>query len=526
MSVSAAFQIILLQEGCVVRKIAIAALAGLAATVTAAALTATAVQAETTAAKPVKTKLPKLVKVKDIRRHQANFQKIAEYNGGNRASGNAGFDISVKYVADQLKRAGYTPQFQEFEFDYFEEKSPSELEQTAPDQREFEDETDFLTYTFSGSGEVSAEATPVDTDSADSGCEAEDFTGFPAGNIALIKRGTCTFEEKAANAEQAGAAAILIYNDGADPSREGPVAGTLGRPFPMPILGPSFKVGNDLAEAAKAGGVQLRVKADTINEKRMTRNVIAETKGGRADNVVMVGAHLDSVAEGPGLNDNGSGSATVLAIAQQLPKIKKLKNKVRFAWWAAEESGLVGSEYYVANLPEEERAKIAAYLNFDMTGSPNFIRGVLDGDGSTGGNAVEAPAGSGAIEKIFNDYYASRKMPTEDYPISGRSDYAPFADAGIPIGSVFSGADGVKTEEQAAKFGGTVGEIYDPCYHKKCDDYDNVNLEALDTIADGAAHGVEFLARSTLPVNGVERAPRAAVAPKAPAEYHGSHLIR
>jgi Zn-dependent M28 family amino/carboxypeptidase len=519
-SVSAAFEIIARQEGCVVRKLAIAALVGLAVTAAtvSATVSATAVQAETTA-----TKLPKLVKVEDIRRHQENLQKIADYNGGTRASGTPGYDISAKYVADQLKRAGFTPQTQQFEFDFFEENAPSELEQTAPEQRTYEDDTDYHTLSFSGSGEVAAPATAVDTASADSGCEAADFTGFPAGNIAVIKRGTCTFGDKAANAETAGAKAVLIFNDGADPSREGPVAGTLGRPFTMPILGPSFKIGTELAEAAQAGGLQLRVKADTTNEKRITQNGVAETKRGRADNVVMIGAHLDSVPEGPGINDNGSGSGTVLTIAQQITKLKTIKNKVRFAWWAAEESGLIGSEHYVAGLPEAERAKIALYLNFDMTGSPNFIRGVADGDGSTGDNAVTPPAGSGAIEKVFADYYAGRKLPTDDVGFSGRSDYAGFAEAGIPIGSVSSGSDGLKTEEQKQKYGGTVGEQYDPCYHQECDGLDNVNIEALDTIADGAAHATESFALSTLPVNGVELAPKRAAKTR---EYHGSHAIR
>lgn len=487
------------------RKLVIAALAGIA--VTAATVTATAVQAETTA-----TKLPKLVTAKDIRRHQQNFQKIAEHNGGTRASGLPGYDISAKYVADQLKRAGFTPTTQKFPFDFFQEKSPSELEQTAPQQHKYEHDTDFHTLSYSGTGEISGNATAVDTDSADSGCEAADFTGFPAGNIAVIKRGTCPFGDKAANAETAGAKAVLIFNDGADPSREGPVAGTLGRPFALPVVGPSFAVGTDLAKAAQAGGLTLRVKTDTVNEKRDTWNVVAETKAGRDDNVVMLGAHLDSVPEGPGINDNASGSATLLTIAQQIGKIKKIKNRVRIAWWAAEEGGLIGSEHYVANLPEAERAKLALYLNFDMTGSPNFIRGIYDGDGSTGDNAVTPPAGSGAIEKVFADYFAGRDLPTEDIPFTGRSDYAAFAEAGIPIGSMSSGSDGIKTEEQAKKYGGTVGQPYDPCYHQECDGYDNVNMEALDTIADGAAHATETFARSTLPVNGVELAPRRATA--------------
>lgn len=482
------------------RKLAIAALTGLATIV--ATVPGTAAQAAAAT-----TTLPDLVTAKDIRKHQQNLQKIADHNGGTRASGMPGYDISVKYVVDQLKRAGYKPQQQQFTFDFFQEKTPSQLQQTAPEQRDYVHETDYLTLTYSGSGEVAGTAAAVDPDSADSGCEAADFTGFPAGGIALVKRGTCPFQDKAANAESAGAKAVLIYNDGADPTREGPVAGTLGRPFAIPIVGPSFQVGTELVKAAQAGGLQLRVATDTLNEKRETWNVTAETKRGQADNVVMVGAHLDSVTEGPGINDNGSGSTTLLTVAQRIGKLKKIKNKVRFAWWGAEEGGLLGSTHYVENLPADERAKLALYLNFDMTGSPNFIRGVYDGDGSTGENAVTPPAGSGALEKIFTDYYQGQQVPTEDIPFSGRSDYAAFAEAGVPIGAMSSGSDGVKTEEQAAKYGGTVGQAYDPCYHQECDTYDNINLEILDSIADGVAHATEVLSRSTLPVNGVERAP-------------------
>ena len=170
--------------------------------------------------------------------------------------------------------------------------------------------------------------------------------------------------------------------------------------------------------------------------------------------MIVVGAHLDSVGVGPGINDNGSGSATILEIAEQMSKVKP-RNKVRFIWFGAEESGLLGSEAYVASLSQQERTQIAAMLNFDMVGSPNFVRFVYDGDLSNspplpGG----APEGSAQIERLFLDYFASQGLITEPTAFDGRSDYGPFLEVGIPAGGLFTGAEGIKTAQQAAIFGG------------------------------------------------------------------------
>lgn len=470
------------------RKIAIGASIALTLALTGPAMPALAAPA---------AKLPKLVTLKDIRKHQQALQTIATGNGGTRASGEPGFTVSKKYVVDQLKRAGYRPKVQDFSFDYWKENTDSVLEQTAPDAKKYVFGTDYATMQFSGSGDVTGTVTAVDP-GATSGCEAADFSGFPSGNIALITRGTCDFAVKVDNAVAAGATAVLIYNDGTAPDRQGPIAGTLGKPFDLPVLTPSYDVGSALVDAA-GNGLTMHLAADTTNAKKTTSNVTADTASGNARNVVVVGAHLDSVTEGPGINDNGSGTATLLTMAQQIHKLGKLHNKVRFAWWGAEEEGLLGSTYYVQHLTAAQKNSIALNLNFDMLGSPNFVRFVYDGD------AEDAPAGSGAIKKAFTDYYASRGLPVEAKPFDGRSDYGPFIDAGIPAGGVESGAEGVKTEEEAAAYGGEAGTQYDPCYHQACDTYDNVDLTGLDQLADGAAYATETFARSTLPVNGVER---------------------
>ena len=226
------------------------------------------------------------------------------------------------------------------------------------------------------------------------------------------------------------------------------------------MLGTTYALGVTLANTP---ALRMRVFANTLREIKTTFNVLAETSSGNANNVVMVGAHLDSVCAGPGINDNGSGSAAILEVAEAMQKVKPT-NKVRFAWWGAEESGLVGSTFYVNSLSAAEQDKIALYLNFDMVGSPNYVRFVYDGSGDVG---PAGPAGSAAIEDFFNGFYAARGLAFEPTAFDGRSDYGPFIAAGvdIPAGGLFTGAEGIKTAAQAAVYGGTAGQQYDPCYH-------------------------------------------------------------
>jgi Zn-dependent M28 family amino/carboxypeptidase len=259
----------------------------------------------------------------------------------------------------------------------------------------------------------------------------------------------------------------------------------------IPVLGTTYALGEQLAGTA---GLQMRVFANTLREIKTTFNVLAETRHGDDSNVVMVGAHLDSVGAGPGINDNGSGSAAILEVAEQMRKVRPT-NTVRFAWWGAEESGLVGSDFYVANLTEAERANIALYLNFDMVGSPNYVRFVYDGDGSAFGLA--GPPGSAAIEALFEDFYADRGLAFEPTEIDFRSDYAAFFDNGIPFGGVFTGAEGIKTAEEVAVYGGTAGQQYDPCYHAACDTFANNNNAVLDLNSDAIALATLTYAMST-----------------------------
>jgi Zn-dependent M28 family amino/carboxypeptidase len=214
-----------------------------------------------------------------------------------------------------------------------------------------------------------------------------------------------------------------------------------------------------------------------------------------------------------------------MAIAEQLTKFKTT-NKVRFAWWGAEELGLVGSTRYVASLSDAQKDTIALNLNFDMVGSPNFVRFVYDGDNSAfppgPGGAQPGPPGSGAIEQVFAKYFADQGLASAPTPFNGRSDYGPFITAtspahpnGIPAGGLFTGVEGIKTAEEAAVYGGTAGVAYDPCYHQACDTFDNVSLTALDQMSDAEAHAIITLADSPRPAaTATAGAKRATVQPR------------
>ncbi|PJJ58263.1 PA domain-containing protein [Mumia flava] len=476
-------------------------------------------------------KLTKAVTPEGVLEHLEAFQDIADANG-DRAAGRPGYDASVDYVVGQLEGAGYDPVVQEFDFPYFEENS--ELIRVSPDPTDFVDGVDFLRNNFDSGvpeGTATGPLVPVDVvvpaadlpaNSNSSGCEAADFAGFPSGAVALMQRGTCGFAVKALNAQEAGASAVIIMNEG-QPGRTG-LVGMIGDAtgLAIPAVFATSATGENLYSTP---GATVTVTVDYTQETRSAYNVFAETAAGDDGNVVMAGAHLDSVQDGAGINDNGSGSAALLETAIQMKKVKP-NNTVRFAWWGAEEEGLLGSEYYVENLSAAEADDIALYLNFDMVGSPNFMYGIYDGDNSSG-TAPDGfiPPGSAEIEDVFEKYYADAGLPSQDTEFSGRSDYGPFIAIGIPAGGLFTGAEGVKTEAEAALYGGVAGASYDPCYHQPCDNltgegqdealYDelaestelvgNVSVDALDANSDAIATAVITFAFDTSTVNGVRK---------------------
>ncbi|MFI6320296.1 M28 family peptidase [Nonomuraea sp. NPDC050556] len=437
--------------------------------------------------------LTKAVKPDNVRKHLTKLQQIADANGGTRAVGTPGYDASVAYVGDKLRRAGYRVSYTDVEFPIsWEELAPPVFEQVSPTPKTYTVPTDFVTVQSSGSGDVTAPITvvgptvlpPSPTPSAHAGCAAADFAGFPAGNIALIQRGTCPFVQKADNAKAAGAGGVIFFNEG-QPGRTDPFVFDIGEwRYGFPVFFASFTVGNELASSP---GAVVHIKATTKTVTGKAKNVIADSLFGNPNEVVMVGAHLDSVPEGPGINDNGSGSAAILETALQM-SLFPVKNRVRFAFWGAEELGLLGSDQYVKGLSQAERDKIRLYMNFDMVASPNYGNFLYDGDDSDAVGSPAGPPGSDAIEKTLEKFYTKKNLQFEGTDFNGRSDYGAFIEVGIPAGGIFTGAEVVKTAAQAARYGGTAGVAFDQCYHEACDTLANINMTALDFNSDSIAN--------------------------------------
>ncbi|SMX64650.1 M20/M25/M40 family metallo-hydrolase [Brevibacterium aurantiacum] len=438
-----------------------------------------------------------------------HLQKISDISTshadeGFRALGTPGYEESVEYVEQTLEATGaFDVERQAFEVDNqtFGEVAVNvdgeDLEVTEASYTEGTEEplTDLPV------------ALPVDDDYSDLaggqlGCAASDFDDSAEGALVLVARGTCSFGEKTQAATDAGAAAVILYNNDTSAPDE-PLNATLGERIEngAPTVGVSYNVGNDLLTKIEAAAEGEPLLADFTLETEYTTsttwNVIAETKAGDHDNVQMFGAHLDGVAEGPGANDNGSGSAALLASAEALAEQPtEADNAIRFGWWAAEEVGLVGSTHYVENLGEAELSKVKSYMNFDMIGSDNYIVGTLDSDGSDVPipDGVNVPEGSAELEGIFTDYFADIDQPNVGTDFSGRSDYQAFIDNGIPASGLFSGADGTKTEQEAEWFGGTVGDKHDTNYHQPTDTIENVSKESVDIFAPAIGFAVHTLA--------------------------------
>ena len=429
---------------------------------------------------------------------------VANKDSGFRALGTPGYEEAVEYVEQTLGATGaYDVTRQAFDI---EDQTYGEVAVSVDGEDIAVNPASYTEGTVAPLTDVPL-VLPTDDDYSDLaggqlGCAATDYDDTAEGAVVLVARGSCTFGEKAQAATDAGAAAVIIYNNTKDaPDEE--LNATLGARIEngAPTVGTTYNLGNGLLEAIQAAGDGEAPSTDFTLETEYktvtTWNVIAETKAGDKDNVQMFGAHLDGVPEGPAANDNGSGSAALLASAEALAKQPtEVDNAVRFAWWGAEEVGLVGSERYVESLSASELAKVKAYMNFDMIGSDNYIVGTLDSDGSDVPipDDVNVPAGSAELEKVFTDYFETVDQPNVGTDFSGRSDYQAFIDAGIPASGLFSGADGTKTAEEAEMFGGTVGAKHDTNYHQPSDTIENMSKESIDIFAPAIAYSVHALA--------------------------------
>ncbi|MCV7248431.1 M20/M25/M40 family metallo-hydrolase [Mycobacterium koreense] len=428
--------------------------------------------------------------------HLQKLQDIADDNDGTRAVGTPGYDASVDYVVKVLEENGFEVQTPEFDAKVFDAE-PGEL--TAGTTKM---EVRALEFSKAADGDGVTGPLVVAKPGDDTpGCTPEDYDGLPVdGAVVLVDRGSCPFSEKEAAAAARGAKALIV----ADNVDEEKMGGTLGpdADVKLPVVSITKAQGAKLRE--HHGDATVKLKAETKNIH--SRNVIAQTETGSIENVVMVGAHLDSVPEGPGINDNGSGVAAALETAVQLGDNPEVNNAVRFAFWGAEELGLIGSTKYVESLSYDELKDIALYLNFDMLASPNAAYLTYDGDQSLPldkrGRPI-VPEGSPGIERLLVDYLEQEGKSADDATFDGRSDYDAFTKAGIPSGGLFSGAEGEMTVEQAEMWGGKAGKPYDPNYHKEGDTIDNINKQALGILGGGVGYAVGYYSQNVSGRNGV-----------------------
>lgn len=427
--------------------------------------------------------------------HLGKLQEIADANDGNRALGTPGYAASVDYVAGVLRDKGFDVTTDEFEVRLPFADEPAllvgdESVKATP-----------LNYTIGTPPEgVTGRLVPARVDETP-GCAPADYDGLPVeGAVVLVDRGACAFGIKQQIAAERGARAMIVVNN-VDGDQ---IGGTLGADtdVKIPVVGVAKAEGARLR--ANPGDVALKLNAGVRVER--TRNVVAQTKTGDTHNVVMAGAHLDSVPEGPGINDNGSGVAAVLETAVQLGSSPQVRNAVRFGFWGAEELGLVGSTKYIETLDVEALKDIALYLNFDMLASPNPGYFTYDGDQSappSPGGVPRVPEGSAGIERTLTAYLAGAGKPGRDTDFDGRSDYDGFTQAGIPAGGLFAGAEGNKSVEEADLWGGQGEKPFDPNYHKAGDTIENVDRTAFEIQGRGVAYAVGLYAQDETGRNGV-----------------------
>lgn len=420
--------------------------------------------------------------------HLQALQDIADANDSNRFTNTTGYAASVDYVVSELEAAGYVVEVQHFPVDLFFDLGGSTLVAVSPDNgtvvESYLFEQNFTTVEYSGSGEAMGLAQKVDN----LGCEAADFETFQSGNIAIIERGICTFRLKVEGAQMAGAVGVIIYND---EDRRELFDGTLREAVTLPVFFATFDVGVDLI------GKTLSLFSNVSNVATTTQNIIADTEFGNPDQTIVIGGHVDSVITSPGINDNGSAVAVALDLALQIAKNGfQSKNKIRFAFWGAEELGLLGSEHYLRNLFFTKGAgairEMKLYLNLEMLASANFVRAIYPPMSSTPDSInIEAQ-----VTRTFQEFFDAEGIVAVPLPdafvpdLRGRSDHANFQDelVNIPAGGVITGADIPKPPEFVFFFGGEAGVWTAPCYHQLCDDLDNARTDVMHELGDGYAH--------------------------------------
>ena len=432
--------------------------------------------------------------------HLNELQKIADANGGSRANGTPGYDASVDYVAKFLQDKGFDVQTPEFEILDRSEGGNPQL--TIGGRNHRVDQASLLITTPRGG----LNAVTLRPQRTTAGCRAADYgTASMKGAIAVVDDTGCSIVDKQNAAVDAGAVGLLVVS--APTPGTGSPPGLFTPGYYQQLAIPVGVIGTDANAALRRTTAPVKLILDNKPVMKKARNVLAQTKSGDTTNVVMVGAHLDSSARSPGINDNGSGVAAVLETAAALGASSPIKNAVRFALWGSEENSLQGATKYIRGLPGGALDEIALYLNLEMIGSPNAGYFTYDGDQSGQLNPEipldTIPDGSAGIERTLSGYLNSAGARPADMPLTRYTDYSAFLTAGVPVGGVTAGASQRKTEVQARLWGGRPGVPYDPNYRTPRDTVDNIDREALSIMGAAAAFAVGTYAQSVEGVNGV-----------------------
>ncbi len=431
--------------------------------------------------------------------HLVALQEIADREGGNRTTGSPGYAASEAHAVASLEQAGWQVTVQRFTLPGTVPTDPPALSQTGPVPATYDMGTDFALTTPPSGDDVDAPLALVGISGVpgpgdgSTACEPDAFDAFPPDAIALVVHGSCDPLLVMINAFSAGAAGVGFISDGT-PGEQDPVQVDVGIGLGLASFSLSHALGASLVQQVRSvGPVTLNFDSGWRPGTVTSSNVIAERPGTDPSRVLVLGAHLDSVPQGPGISDNGSGVAALLALAEAWGASGAATGPtLRIGLWGAEELGLLGSQAYVGSLSATDRAAITTYLNFDQLGSRNGFPFVYDP--ATASMPETVSPGSDALTVRFRRHFAAAGIPTEGIWTDGRSDDRFFAEAGIPVGGLFSGAEQPKTGEQADAYGGTAGESFDTCYHLECDDLDGVNVTLLNQLVGGISAVVGELA--------------------------------
>lgn len=424
------------------------------------------------------------IDIDKINTHMVALNNIATENL-NRASGTIGYQKSIDYVKSQIPES-----FELFEqtFQYKTKKISNSSKITLKiNHKKYEINSDQIN--------LKTLVNPVTINDHDlefsneipfpTGCNTFDYKGFlnELDDFFYAREGGCSLSQKMTIAKQNGINLIIHLvenfekNNHFDINKDELLYQIQVIEIRKSLL--QYLLNNRSPKDKIVAKIDIEVQ--TVSTE--TTNLIVTSKEPEGGKIIMMGGHLDSVEEGAGINDNGSGISALLEL-MKLQDSESINNshKVSFSFWGAEEAGLIGSTYYVDNLSKDEKSNIISYTNFDMIASKNYIRNIYEGND--------------LVKNSLKYYFDKNSLPYSFIEVGRRSDHYPFSAVGIATSGLFTGASSIKSTAGAKLYGGTAGEAYDPCYHKSCDTIDNVNLEILKEMVQSMAHSLAILSIS------------------------------